>query len=239
MINMRHNCLATLYCFSSLSFFADLQKPLLFFCKKNAVLGTLVLASEGINGTICGSEEAVEEVLAFIKCLLKCGSLELKYFRVSEVPFRRMKVRLKKEIVTMGVEGINPLNKVGIYASPKEWNILIRKKDTLLIDVRNSYEYAIGTFEGALNPNLKKFRDFPVWVREHMIVLKKKKSIAMFCTGGIRCEKSTSYMRNLGFDSVYHLKGGILRYFADIPLEETLWKGKCFVFDQRGAIGFS
>lgn len=228
---------AALYCFSSLPRFAELQAPLQALCRKNSVMGTLLLAAEGINGTIAGPEQGVERVVDFITTQPELANPELKYSTACEMPFHRMKVRLKKEIVTMGVEGVDPLKKVGTYVLPQEWNTLIQHEDTILIDTRNDYEYAIGTFAGAIDPDIKTFREFPQWIREHDAELRKKKKIAMFCTGGIRCEKSTAYVRGLGFDQVYHLKGGILKYLEEIPQEESLWEGECFVFDERVSVG--
>ncbi|AQX23371.1 UPF0176 protein [Bartonella sp. 114] len=155
----------------------------------------------------------------------------------SKMPFHRLKVRLKKEIVTMGIEDVNPLKVVGTYVAPEDWNALIQDEETLLIDTRNDYEYALGSFQGAIDPCIKTFREFPEWIMKHESDLKKKKKIAMFCTGGIRCEKSTAYVRSLGYDQVYHLKGGILKYLETIPKENSLWQGECFVFDERVSVG--
>jgi len=228
---------AALYCFSPFVRYQDMRAPLLSLCQEQGVKGTLLLAAEGINGTIAGTREGIEKVVQFITAQPELQNPELKYSTAQEMPFYRMKVRLKKEIVTMGVEGVDPLKAVGTYVSPQEWNALITDEDTILIDTRNDYEYEIGTFAGAVDPNIKTFREFPRWMAEHDSELRAKKKVAMFCTGGIRCEKSTAYARELGFDKVYHLKGGILKYLEEIPQEESLWQGECFVFDERVSVG--
>ncbi|UXM93951.1 rhodanese-related sulfurtransferase [Bartonella sp. HY329] len=228
---------AALYCFARFDRYEELQAPLKALCKENGVKGTLLLAHEGINGTIAGSEEGIKNVVDFITAQPELAEPELKYSNASKMPFLRMKVRLKKEIVTMGVEGVDPLKKVGTYIAPQDWNALIEDEDTILIDTRNDYELEVGTFKGAIDPNIKTFREFPQWIADHDEELRKKKKIAMFCTGGIRCEKSTAYVRGLGFDEVYHLKGGILKYLEEIPQEQSLWDGECFVFDERVSVG--
>lgn len=230
---------AALYCFSRFARFAELRAPLLTLCEKNGVKGTLLLAPEGINGTIAGRQEGIAHVVDFVLSQPEIANPELKYSTARHMPFHRMKVRLKKEIVTMGVQDIDPLKKAGAYVCAQEWNDLIQDEDTILIDTRNDYEYAIGTFAGAVDPAIKTFREFPQWVKNHEAELRKKKKIAMFCTGGISCEKSTAYVRGLGFDEVYHLKGGILKYLEEIPAEKSLWKGECFVFDERVSVGHS
>jgi len=227
---------AALYCFAPLARFRDLQAPLLALCKAQGVKGTLLLAHEGVNGTIAGSRNAIQAVVDFITAQSELRQPELKYSTAIEMPFHRMKVRLKKEIVTMGVEDIDPLASAGTYVAPEEWNALIADEDTIVIDTRNDYEYAIGSFKGAVDPNIKTFRDFPRWVVDHEEQLRRAKKIAMFCTGGIRCEKSTAYVRSLGFDEVYHLKGGILKYLETIPEDKSLWQGQCFVFDERVSV---
>ncbi|RCL01066.1 MAG: Rhodanese [Candidatus Tokpelaia sp. JSC188] len=232
----KNYAVVALYCFSRFPFFAEFRAPLQTLCQDNGVSGTLILASEGINGTISGPQQKLEKIIDFIVAQPELANVDLKYSTAYKIPFRRMKVRLRKEIVTMGLDEIDPLKEVGTYVSPKEWNTLVLDKDTILIDVRNDYEYAIGTFVGAVNPNIKKFREFPQWARSQEEKLRKNKKIAMFCTGGIRCEKSTAYMCGLGFDEVYHLKGGILRYLNEIPPESSLWKGDCFVFDERVSV---
>jgi len=227
---------AALYCFAHLPHFRDLQTPLLDLCKAQGVRGTLLLAREGINGTIAGSQQGIQLVVDFITAQPELHQPELKYSTATAMPFHRMKVRLKKEIVTMGVENIDPLASAGTYVAPEEWNALIADEETIVIDTRNDYEYAIGSFKGAVDPNIKTFRDFPRWVADHEEELRRAKKIAMFCTGGIRCEKSTAYVRSLGFDEVYHLKGGILKYLETVPEDESLWQGQCFVFDERVSV---
>ncbi|WP_455476790.1 oxygen-dependent tRNA uridine(34) hydroxylase TrhO [Bartonella sp. B41] len=226
-----------IYCFADLKHYRQLQKPLLDLCQAQDIKGTLLLAREGINGTVAGSCFAVEALVNFITAIPVFQMPEIKYSWASKMPFHRLKVRLKKEIVTMGVEGIDPLKVVGTYVNPEDWNALIQDEETILIDTRNDYEYAIGSFQGAVDPCIKTFREFPTWIAEHEADLKKKKKIAMFCTGGIRCEKSTAYVRSLGYEEVYHLKGGILKYLETVPKEESLWQGECFVFDERVSVG--
>lgn len=228
---------AALYCFADLKHYHQLQKPLRDLCQANGIKGTLLLAEEGINGTVAGSCAAIEELVHFITANPAFQMPEIKYSWASKMPFHRLKVRLKKEIVTMGVAGVDPLKIVGTYVTPEDWNALIQDEDTILIDTRNDYEYALGSFQGAVDPCIKTFREFPEWVAKHADALKKKKKIAMFCTGGIRCEKSTAYVRGLGYDEVYHLKGGILKYLETVPQEESLWQGECFVFDERVSVG--
>ncbi|WP_455478082.1 oxygen-dependent tRNA uridine(34) hydroxylase TrhO [Bartonella sp. B10] len=228
---------AAVYCFADLKHYRQLQKPLLDLCQIHGIMGTILLAKEGINGTVAGSCAAIEVLVNFITSNPSFITPEIKYSWASKMPFRRMKVRLKKEIVTMGCESIDPLKIVGTYVAPEDWNALIQDEETLLIDTRNDYEYAIGSFQGAINPHIKVFREFPEWVARHEADLKKKKKIAMFCTGGIRCEKSTAYVRELGYEQVYHLKGGILKYLEVVPKEESLWWGECFVFDERVSVG--
>ena len=227
---------AALYCFARLPQYESLREPLAELCCSNGIKGTLLLAAEGINGTVAGTQPAIEKLVAYITAIPELANPELKYSHASEMPFYRMKVRLKREIVTMGVDGIDPLNSVGTYIAPKDWNALIADEDTVVVDTRNDYEYAIGTFEGALDPNTKTFREFPEWVEQNRDKLEGKK-IAMFCTGGIRCEKATAFVKGLGFDDVFHLKGGILKYLEEVPSEESMWNGECFVFDERVAIG--
>ncbi|MCH8031007.1 MAG: rhodanese-related sulfurtransferase, partial [Bacteroidetes bacterium] len=190
---------------------------------------------EGINGTMAGPPEGVRNVLEFLKSDERLADLEHKESHAEEPPFYRMKVRLKREIVTMGVPEVNPNETVGIYVIPEDWNDLISDPDVVLVDVRNDYEVAIGTFKGAINPNTKSFRELPAWLREQFAGREKTK-VAMFCTGGIRCEKSTAFLRSEGFEEVYHLQGGILKYLETVPEKESLWEGECFVFDQRVAV---
>lgn len=206
------------------------------FCVKNNIKGTLLLAHEGINGTVAGARENIDALLKFIRAKDIFKNLEHKESFTDEMPFYRMKVRLKKEIVTMGVENIDPNEIVGTYVESKDWNALISDPDTIVIDTRNDYEVAIGTFEGAVDPQTKTFREFPDWVRAQKD-LNKNTKIAMFCTGGIRCEKSTAFMKQEGFDEVFHLKGGILKYLETVEPEDSKWQGDCFVFDERVSVG--
>ena len=221
-----------LYKFVSLENFEELREPLRSVMVENQVKGTLLLANEGINGTVAGPREGIDAVLAWLKSDPRLAELDYKESYTDQHPFYRTKVKLKKEIVTMGVEGIDPKKVVGTYIEPKDWNALISDPDVFVVDTRNDYEYQVGTFEHAVNPNTTTFREFPDYVKENMDPARHKK-VAMFCTGGIRCEKSTAYMKEQGFEEVYHLKGGILKYLEDVPEDETLWKGECFVFDDR------
>lgn len=224
-----------LYHFARLDDFAALQHPLLAVMKAHEVRGTLLLAQEGINGTIAGSRTGVDAVLATIRSDPRLKDMTHKESTADAMPFNRTKVRLKKEIVTMGVEGIDPTNSAGTYVPPSDWNDLISDPDVIVIDTRNDYEVRIGTFKDALNPQTSSFREFPAFVEAHRDELEDK-TIAMFCTGGIRCEKSTAYLREQGFEEVYHLQGGILKYLEDVPEEESLWQGACFVFDERVSV---
>lgn len=227
---------AALYKFVDLPDYKSLQAPLLAYCEQNNIKGTLLLASEGINGTIAGSRDGVDAMLNYLRNDPRFKDLEHKESHAKSMPFYRMKVRLKKEIVTMGVDGINPNKMAGTYVKPEDWNKLISDPDVVVIDTRNDYEVEIGTFKNAVNPNIKTFRDFPEWLRQQKS-LENKPKVAMFCTGGIRCEKSTAFMRTEGFDEVYHLQGGILKYLETVPQQESLWEGECFVFDERVAVG--
>lgn len=226
---------AALYRFTPVSDPVSLQEPIQAICARNGIKGSLLLAPEGINGTIAGRPSAVQSTLSEIREFPEFGGLDHKESWATEMPFYRMKVRLKKEIVTMGVEGIDPLQTVGTYVSPDDWNGLISDPDTVLVDTRNDYEVAIGTFKGAVDPKTKSFREFPAWVNENKDKLKKPK-IAMFCTGGIRCEKATAFMKQQGYEDVFHLKGGILKYLEEVPEDNSLWEGDCFVFDQRVSV---
>lgn len=226
---------AALYKFIRFDDFKHYREPILNKMLENNVKGTLLLASEGINGTIAGSREGIDAVLTFLRTLPAIGEFEVKESYTDVPPFYRTKVKLKKEIVTMGVEGIDPLESVGRYVKPSEWNDLISDPDVLLIDTRNDYEVQIGTFKNAVNPKTTTFREFPEYVKNELDPSQHKK-VAMFCTGGIRCEKSTAYLREQGFDEVYHLEGGILKYLEEVPAEESLWQGDCFVFDNRVAV---
>lgn len=228
--------IAALYRFARFADPAALRAPLLELCRREGVRGTLLLAREGINGTIAGSEAAIERVLAHVRSLPGCADLEVKDSRADTPPFHRMKVRIKAEIVTMGEPGIDPLEGAGHYVTPAEWNALIDDPATLVIDTRNEYEVAIGSFAGAVDPKTQSFRDFPAWVRDHRDELAGRK-VAMFCTGGIRCEKATAFLKAEGLEEVYHLEGGILKYLEQVPPEESLWHGECFVFDERVAVG--
>jgi UPF0176 protein len=219
--------------------YVELQQPILEFCHKHQLKGTILLAAEGINGTIAGNKESIDLFHDYIKNnklfngLFK--NLEHKESWSKENPFYRMKVRLKKEIVALGVEGVSPTKQVGQYVRPEDWNDLISDPNTIIIDTRNDYEVDIGTFKNAINPNTKTFREFPDYVDKNLDPAKHKK-IAMFCTGGIRCEKATSLMLQKGFNEVYHLQGGILKYLEKVPENDSLWSGECFVFDQRVAV---
>ena len=226
---------AALYHFARFPRFESMREPLFTLCQQNGVKGTLLLAAEGINGTIAGTDASVGNVLSFLCAQPEFASLEHKESRASKMPFVRMKVKLKQEIVTMGVPDIDPNQIVGTYVDPKDWNDLISDPDTILIDTRNDYETAIGVFKGAVDPNTKTFREFPDWVKNNP-GLHNKPKIAMYCTGGIRCEKATAFMKDQGFEEVYHLKGGILKYLEEVPEEESLWEGACFVFDERVSV---
>jgi len=228
-------CVTALYHFTRLAEYEQLKAPLQNMCEMLDVKGTLLLAYEGINGTVAGTDDAIKQLLAFLKADPRLAALEHKESRADKMPFYRMKTRLKREIVTMGVDGIDPNNVVGTYVDPKDWNDLIKDPDVVLIDTRNDYEVEIGTFKGALNPDTQTFREFPQWVEDNRKKLNKPK-VAMFCTGGIRCEKASSFMKLNGFYDVYHLKGGILKYLETQPETESLWEGDCFVFDQRVAV---
>jgi len=227
------------YEFVRLENIEQLQAFTLKFCQKNKIKGTVLLASEGINGAISGQKNNIHKFLKFIKTdpffkeIFK--NLEYKESWATKNPFYRMKVRLKKEIVALGVEGISPINKVGKYVNPEDWNALIEDPNTIIIDTRNNYEVDIGTFKNSINPQTETFREFPSFVEKNLKDSKQIK-VAMFCTGGIRCEKATSLMLEKGFEDVYHLKGGILKYLENIPKEKSLWEGECFVFDQRVAV---
>jgi UPF0176 protein len=227
---------AALYKFVTLKDFAELRAPLLKAMKTCGVKGTLLLAKEGINGTISGSREAIGGFLAILKSDKRFADIDHKESTCAENPFYRSKVKLKKEIVTIGVEGVDPNSQAGIYVEAKDWNALISDPDILLIDTRNDYEVALGTFEGAVDPRTESFGEFPKFVEKNLTQNKHQK-IAMFCTGGIRCEKASSHMRGLGFREVYHLKGGILKYLEEVPKEDSKWRGECFVFDHRIAVG--
>jgi UPF0176 protein len=228
-----HVC--ALYKFVRLENFESLREPLLAKMASLDVKGTLLLAAEGINGTIAGSQTAIDQVLNFLAQDSNLNNISYKISYNDENPFHRTKVKLKKEIVTMGVEGIDPNQVVGTYVKPQDWNALISDPEVLLVDTRNDYEVEIGTFKGALNPDTETFREFPQYVKDNLDNTKHKK-VAMFCTGGIRCEKSTAYLKEQGFEEVYHLEGGILKYLEEVPSSDTMWQGECFVFDGRVAV---
>ncbi len=225
---------ASFYKFVRLADCAAMQKPLLDSCTKQAIRGTILLAAEGINGTIAGSPDAIEQVLAFLRADPRLADLEYKTAGADAMPFDRLKVRLKSEIVTLGIPDVDPSQQVGTYVEPKDWNAIITDPEVLVIDTRNQYEVDIGTFQGALNPKTESFRQFPDYVQQ--FDPNQHKKVAMFCTGGIRCEKASALMLAQGFQEVYHLKGGILRYLEEVPPEASLWQGECFVFDQRVAV---
>lgn len=231
---------AALYQFVPLPDFRDLKVPLHALCLDLGIRGTLLLAHEGINGTVAGTEEGIDALMAELRegALFRgrLDNLELKFSSASEMPFKRMKVRLKKEIVTLGDPQTDPLRRVGTYVSPAEWNRLLEEPGIVLLDTRNDFEVEMGTFEGAVDPRIKRFSAFKDFVKNELDPTKHKK-VAMFCTGGIRCEKASAYMLNQGFEEVFHLKGGILKYLEDMPEAESRWKGECFVFDERVALG--
>ncbi|WP_397578228.1 rhodanese-related sulfurtransferase [Sphingorhabdus sp.] len=228
---------AALYRFASFNQPELLQPQIAAWCAEHGLKGTILVATEGVNGTVAGSEAGIDAVVAHLRTLPGCAELDVKYSHANEMPFYRMKVRLKKEIVTLGVDGIDPKREVGTYVQPEDWNALISDPDTVLIDTRNDYEVAIGTFEGAVDPRTKSFSEFPEWFRAHRDELAAGKTkFAMFCTGGIRCEKSTAFLKAEGIDDVYHLEGGILRYLENIPEAESKWQGECFVFDERVSV---
>jgi len=224
--------IAAFYKFVSLPDYTELRVPMLENCVQHGVKGTILLAAEGINGTIAGPREGMDSVLADLRADPRLADLEHKESFADEMPFGRMKVKLRNEIVTIDHEDVDPTEKVGIYVEPSDWNDLIRDPAIMLIDTRNEYEYGIGTFEGAQNPHTRTFRQFPDYVKTELDPTQHKK-IAMFCTGGIRCEKASSLLLDQGFEEVYHLKGGILKYLEQIPQKESTWQGECFVFDDR------
>jgi UPF0176 protein len=221
-----------MYKFATLDNFEELRQPLLDEMLRLDVKGTLLLAAEGINGTVAGSREGIDALLDYLRRDERLKDIDHKESYDDDMPFYRTKVKLKKEIVTLGIEGIDPKRVVGTYVKPADWNALISDPDVVLVDTRNDYEVEIGTFKGALDPRTKTFREFPQYVRDNLDPAKNKK-VAMFCTGGIRCEKSTAYLKEQGFEEVYHLEGGILKYLEEVPQEESLWEGECFVFDNR------
>lgn len=233
-------CVAALYRFSRFDDCERLQAALSELCAQHAIKGTLLLASEGVNGTIAGTPDGVEAILGHIRALPGCDQLSVKLSRAATPPFYRMKVRIKREIVTMGQPDIDPLNDAGTYVSAEDWNALISEPDTVVIDTRNDYEIRIGSFANAVNPGTGSFREFPDWFRanrETLLEGRTSPKIAMFCTGGIRCEKATAFLKSEGLEAVYHLDGGILKYLETVEKPASLWEGECFVFDQRVAVG--
>lgn len=227
---------AALYRFTRFDALEPFRAALADVCAQAEVRGTLLLAHEGINGTIAGSRQGIDTVLGHIRSMPGCTDIEWKESSASEMPFGRMKVRLKGEIVTMGQPDVDPVAAVGHYVEPAEWNALISAPDVAVIDTRNDYEVEIGTFEGAIDPGTASFRDFPAWWEENRDRFHNKR-VAMFCTGGIRCEKSTNYLLSQGVEEVFHLKGGILKYLEQVPEDHSLWHGQCYVFDQRVSLG--
>ena len=236
--NSAHNAIvvAALYQFAPLDDYESLRDPLSQLALDQGVRGTLLLAKEGINGTIAGSRSGIDAVLAWLRADERLANLEHKESYCDEQPFYRMKVRLKKEIVTLGIPEVDPNVQVGTYVDPRDWNALIADPDVVVVDTRNDYEVKVGTFSGAVDPETKSFREFPDYVRKNMDPGKQKK-VAMFCTGGIRCEKASALMLAEGFEEVFHLKGGILKYLEEVPATESRWEGECFVFDERVAVG--
>jgi UPF0176 protein len=224
-----------LYQFVRLDDFEEFRTPLRELMVELEVKGTILLALEGLNGTISGSKKSIDGVIQFLHNDGRFDNLEVKFSHSENTPFKRLKVKLKKEIVTLGVEHIDPLSSVGTYVDPQDWNDLISDPDVVLIDTRNNYEYEIGSFKGAINPNTETFREFPTYTKDNLEQYRGKK-VAMFCTGGIRCEKSTAYLKSQGFDTVYHLHGGILKYLEEMDEDQSLWEGECFVFDDRVAV---
>ena len=231
---------AALYQFVDLPDFAALREPLQTLCDANGVRGMLLLAPEGINGTIAGEPQGVHAVLAWLRSDPRFAALQHKEALAERMPFYRMRVRLKREIVTLGVPGLNPARNAGTYVKPEDWNALIDDPDVVVVDTRNDYEVGIGTFERAVNPHTKSFSEFPAWVAAQSQpggVLAGKPRVAMFCTGGIRCEKSTAFLKSQGFEEVFHLEGGILKYLETMPEQDSRWQGDCFVFDERVSVG--
>jgi len=228
--------IAALYQFSRFVDPDALRNPLLALGRTHGISGTLLLAREGINGTIAGPKDGITALVAHIRTLPGCADLQPKYSTTAEQPFSRFKVRIKAEIVTMGQPDVDPMAGTGHYVSPAEWNALIAQPDVVVIDTRNDYEVEIGTFEGAIDPKTTSFREFPAWWAANKDRFHNKR-IAMFCTGGIRCEKSTNFLRGQGVEDVFHLQGGILKYLEDVPATASSWQGECFVFDGRVSVG--
>jgi UPF0176 protein len=227
---------AALYCFAHFADCAALRTPLALVCREQGIRGTLLLAHEGINGTIAGPRNGIAVVLEHIRGLPGCSDLNVKMSSATTVPFHRMKIRIKREIVTMGEPDVDPAANAGTYVEPEDWNALISDPDTIVIDTRNAYEVAVGSFVGAINPGTSSFREFPAWfrgARDELLGSGRQPRVAMFCTGGIRCEKSTAFLKQEGVEQVHHLKGGILKYLETVPEEASAWRGECFVFDER------
>jgi UPF0176 protein len=224
------------YKFTRLQDCDQFRTALMSLCSAQGIKGTILLAPEGINGTIAGSELAIATVLAWLKSDERLADLEHKDSLAESHPFYHLKVRLKPEIISLGIPSVDPTRQVGTYVASEDWNRVISDPDVVLIDTRNDYEVSIGTFKGAIDPKTDSFRQFPVYVKHHLDPARDKK-VAMFCTGGIRCEKASAYLLQQGFETVYHLKGGILKYLEEVPAEKSLWQGECFVFDQRVAVG--
>jgi UPF0176 protein len=231
---------AAFYKFITLHDHAERKSPLLAFCEQHRVKGIILLAPEGINSTIAGAPDDVHAVLTHLRCDPLLADLQHKESFTDKPPFYRMKVRLKREIVTMGVPDVDPTHIVGTYVKPQDWNALISDPDVVVIDTRNDYEVSIGTFKGAIDPHIRTFSELPAWTEQSTQLRTpegKKPKVAMFCTGGIRCEKSTAWLRAKGYDEVYHLEGGILKYLETVPPAQSLWQGECFVFDERVSVG--
>ena len=227
--------IATFYKFITISELEAKKKSLLALCREKELKGTIILAKEGINGTIAGYHQAIADLLAYLRSQPNLADLEYKESTAQSMPFARLKVKIKSEIVTLGLAEVNPTQQVGTYVDPQDWNQVISDPEVTVIDTRNDYEVAIGTFNRATNPNTDSFREFPQYVAEKLDPQQHPK-VAMFCTGGIRCEKASSYLLSQGFKEVYHLKGGILKYLETVPTEESMWEGECFVFDERVAV---
>jgi UPF0176 protein len=226
---------ATFYQFVAFSDYRQKQPEIQKYCQERGIKGTILLAGEGINGTIAGTDTAIAEVITWLKTDTRLGNLEVKTSFCDYLPFQRLKIRLKKEIVTFGQPEVNPLEKTGIHLNAQEWNQLLKEPDVVVIDTRNSYEVAIGTFAGAIDPQIEHFRQFPEYIYNNSDSINNKK-IALFCTGGIRCEKASAFLLNQGFSEVYQLEGGILKYLEEVSYDQSLWRGECFVFDQRVAL---
>ena len=227
--------ICALYKFTRLDDFEEIQGPLKIFLESLNIRGTLLLAKEGVNGTISGDNDSIMKSLDYLQKDVRLVGLEYKFSYSEKPPFKRLKVKLKKEIVTLGVSNIDPIFSSGTYVKPADWNELINDPDVVLIDTRNNYEFEIGSFKGSINPNTETFREFPAYTKNNLEKYRDKK-IAMFCTGGIRCEKSTAYLKSKGFENVFHLQGGILKYLEEVKEDESLWEGECFVFDDRVAV---